>query len=114
MQSKAHAMLEAECVRCLDTFLQPLDIDFTELYAFSDRTASDLGLILPEDGKIDLVPLLREYMTLEIPISPFCRPDCKGLCPICGENMNYTTCNHDPDTIDPRLVVLKTLQQKNH
>jgi uncharacterized protein len=95
MQSKAHAMLEAVCVRCLDTFLQPLDIDFTELYAFSDRTASDLGLILPEDGKIDLVPLLREYMTLEIPISPLCRPDCKGLCPICGENMNYTTCNHD-------------------
>ena len=52
------------------------------------------GLILPEDGHIDLEPLIREYLTLEIPIQPLCKPDCKGLCVECGENLNERLCEH--------------------
>jgi uncharacterized protein len=60
-----------ECVRCLKKFSQPLDWEFTELYAFSKDSVSELGLILPESAQIDLAPLLREYALLEIPISPY-------------------------------------------
>ncbi len=108
-QVKMHAMLQTECVRCLDPFYQLLDIEFTELYAFSERFVTESELILPEDGHIDLEPLVREYMLLEIPISPLCRPDCKGLCPICGGNLNKENCNHDANTGDPRLASLKSL-----
>jgi uncharacterized protein len=93
----------------LSPFPQPLEIDFTELYAFSQRFATESELILPEDGHIDLEPLVREYMLLEIPISPLCKPDCKGLCPICGGNLNEEICNHDSDAIDLRLASLKSL-----
>jgi uncharacterized protein len=109
MQTKMHAALATECVRCLTPCPQLLEVDFTELFAFSKRSITETGLILPEDGYIDLEPLLREYMLLEVPINPLCRPDCKGLCPICGGNLNETTCDHSTSIVDPRLVALKSL-----
>ena len=109
LQVDLQAQIGLECVRCLTDFQQSLDIAFTELYAFSQRYVTDSGLLMPESGIIDLTPLLREYILLEIPISPLCRQDCKGLCPICGNNLNESTCNHEDDSGDPRLAELKKL-----
>jgi uncharacterized protein len=89
------AIIDLECVRCLETFLQPMIAVFDELYAFSERTATDSGLILPNDGYIDLQPLVREYLLIEIPISPLCKPDCLGLCTVCGANKNHSVCSHE-------------------
>jgi uncharacterized protein len=98
VQGKFQSGVTAECVRCLNEFGQPLQIDFSELYAFSSRSVSESGLILPEDGHIDLEPLVREYLLIEIPISPLCKPDCKGLCSVCGENLNEADCEHQAQT----------------
>jgi len=94
VQGKFQADLPAECVRCLTDFQQNLEIEFSELYAFNHRSTTESGLLLPEDGNIDLEPIVREYMLIEIPISPLCRTDCKGLCSICGENLNEIGCEH--------------------
>lgn len=94
VQAKFQARLAAECVRCLTEFQQPLEIDFSDLYAFTQASLTESGLLLPETGKIDLAPVVRDEMLLAVPISPICRPACKGLCPICGENLNETTCEH--------------------
>ena len=112
VQLKTKAHTPAECVRCLTDFPLELETDFSELYAFNKRSITDSGLILPEDGKIDLEPLLREYMLLEVPISPLCRPNCKGLCSECGQNLNEAACDHSAGNIDPRLEILKTLIKK--
>jgi uncharacterized protein len=109
LQIRMKAFTQLSCVRCLNDFLQNLDIDTSELYAFSKRSVTESNLILPEDGKIDIGPLLREYMLLEIPISPLCKEGCKGLCPICGEDLNLTTCNHDEGSSDERFAKLKSL-----
>lgn len=109
VRTNLEAKMTVECGRCLTHFEQPLKVDFTELYAFSPKTATDTGLLLPESGRIDLAPLVREEMFLAVPISPFCSPECKGLCPICGENLNETVCNHEDENIDPRLAILKSL-----
>ena len=77
-----------ECVRCLDDFIQPLQANFTELFAFTDRSLSESELMYPDSGLIDFSELVREYLILEIPISPVCKTDCLGLCPVCGENRN--------------------------
>lgn len=86
--------VDAECVRCLTTFKQSLETSFDELYAFNQKSLTDSGLILPEDGKIDLEALVRDYLMIEIPIRPLCRQDCRGLCPDCGANWNQETCAH--------------------
>ncbi len=99
----------AVCVRCLEPFEQALRVDFTELYAFSPKHLTEAELLFPETGVVDLAPLVREYMWLEFPIQPLCRPDCRGLCPVCGANQNQVTCNHDLREVDPRLAVLQTL-----
>jgi uncharacterized protein len=100
VQGEFGAEAELECVRCLDTFSQTLKWSFSDLYAFDKRNITDSGLLVPEDAQIDLEPLLREYALLEFPINPICKPDCNGLCPVCGENLNHTDCGHrlEPDS----------------
>jgi uncharacterized protein len=107
------AATDCECVRCLDEFFQPIKINFVELYAFTPHSQTDSGLMVPETGLLDLEPLVREEMLLAIPINPICRADCKGLCPICGGNLNETLCSHEGEEVDPRLSILKTWLNKN-
>jgi len=109
VQVKLDASRLTECVRCISECTQSLRSNFTELYAFSSNSVTDTELILPETAQINLNPLVREYMLLEVPISTLCREDCKGLCPICGENRNEVMCHHEEDTSDPRLNILRTL-----
>lgn len=94
VQGDFEGKTSAECVRCLTDFVQPLKTSFSELYAFDKRSVTDSGLILPEDANIDLEPIVREYLLIEVPISPVCKEDCKGLCSICGQNLNEELCEH--------------------
>ena len=99
------------CVRCLTDFMKSMKWSFTELYAFDKRSVTDSGLILPEDAHIDLAELIREYGLLEIPISPLCKPDCRGLCLECGQNLNEKDCGHRPAREDSPFAQLKDLLQ---
>ena len=94
VQGDFQGTIPLECVRCLDEFSQRMHWDFTELYAFKKENMTDSGLLMPEDAHIDLQPMIREYALLEVPIKPLCKPDCKGLCPECGENLNEFDCGH--------------------
>ncbi len=97
VQGKFSGAMTLECVRCLKEFSNPLNWKLTELYAFNEKSVSDSGLIVPEDAQIDAAPLIREYALLEIPINPICKPDCKGLCPVCGQDLNVADCGHRPE-----------------
>lgn len=109
VQGKFSAETKLECVRCLGEFRHPLAWAFTELYAFNKKSVSESGLLLPDDAHIDLAPLLREYAFLEIPISPLHSPDCKGLCPVCGQDLNLDDCGHRQDQDDSPFAKLKDL-----
>ena len=94
VQSTFQGQIGAECARCLQDFDLTLQTEFSDLYAFDSRSTTESDLILPDDANIDLEPLVREYLLVEEPISPLCRPDCKGLCSQCGEDLNFVTCEH--------------------
>jgi uncharacterized protein len=108
LQGKFRAEADLECVRCLETFSMPIKWTSTDLYAFDKRSISESNLLVPDDGQINLESLLREYVLLEFPINPVCKPDCKGLCPVCGENLNETDCGHHPGSVSP-FAALKDL-----
>ena len=84
------------------------------------RTALDLatGRPLPTDDEpdvgrltdhheIDLEPSVRDAILLAEPIAPLCRPDCPGLCIVCGLRLDDGDHDHPDDDIDPRLEALR-------
>jgi uncharacterized protein len=109
VQGKFSAVTILECVRCLREFNFPLNWETTELYAFNKKSVSESELLVPDDAHIDLAPLIREYALLEIPISPLHEPDCRGLCPECGEDLNIRDCGHRQELDDSPFAKLKDL-----
>lgn len=108
-QGNFRGSLPLECVRCLTDYEHFLSWDFTELFAFTRDNITESGLLMPEDGFIDFEPIVREYGLLEIPISPICTPECKGLCVVCGENLNEVDCGHKKTDEDSPFSALKDL-----
>jgi uncharacterized protein len=98
---------EAACRRCLGPARGRLDVTVRELY--QPRPESDEAFTI-EGDVLDLEPLVREAVLLELPLAPLCRPDCAGLCPECGVDRNETDCGHRPDARDPRWSALDDLR----
>jgi len=65
--------------------------------------------LLPADDVLDLEPLVRDVLLLELPAVPLCRTDCQGLCPDCGVDHNVTSCDCSTSEPDPRWAALRSL-----
>jgi uncharacterized protein len=117
-------MLELPCSRCLEPFTTLVDSAFDLRYqphahpAGSGHEAErqieedDLSTAFYDNEEIDLGQLMREQFYLALPMKPLCGEDCRGLCPICGTNLNRETCDCKRQWDDPRLAVLKTLKKE--
>jgi uncharacterized protein len=114
-------ILELPCSRCLDPFTLPVDAEFDLRYhPHVDHTASgeaereieedDLTTAFYEHEEIDLGQLMREQFCLSLPMKPLCRPECRGLCTVCGTNLNRDTCACTREWEDPRLGALRKLK----
>jgi len=122
VQAKATVPLKGQCRRCLKPVSLEEQIDLLRSYVPADQIRAqhehrggtdDAGAVDEEsyEGKeIDLKPAVREQVLLQIPGSPLCREDCKGLCPKCGKDLNEGDCGCDRAVLDPRWAVLKGLQ----
>jgi len=113
------AKIEIDCTRCLQPVVQdlkiPFDVDFVtpEFDATARETElnqSDLETAVFEGDQVDLNELVREQILLNLPEQTFCSPDCKGLCPKCGQNRNLIECNCEENETDPRWAALKDLK----
>ena len=108
-QGRIETETAAECVRCLEPFNLPLHIRFEELLTFFPTAPADKTYHVGEDGYLNLKPILHEQVLLATPLQTLCRPDCRGLCNECGQNLNEGTCHCSASTDDPRLAALKSL-----
>jgi uncharacterized protein len=95
-----------ECRRCLQPLSRQLVADVEERYA--PGGGEDAFPI--EHGRLDLAPMVREEVLLAIPDAPLCRPDCAGLCPTCGADLNAGPCGCDRAVRDERWAVLDQLR----
>jgi len=105
VQGQLEVGITGECYRCLDDVTQNVTIPVEELYAYPPTSTSEFSVL--EDAVLDLAPLLRAEVMLASTNGVLCREDCKGLCPECGTNLNYDTCDCASNAIDPRLAGLK-------
>jgi uncharacterized protein len=110
IQGELKTSLQAECNRCLDTIDIELDLPIEEIFVYPPEPDADYTVA--DDGILDLAPLVREETILQTPINVLCKPDCAGLCPECGKNLNLGPCDCNVDEIDPRLSALKELKDK--
>jgi len=106
--TSAHVSAEAvgECSRCLKAIAQSVEVDFAELFAYSDEEAFDYQV---QDDHVDLEPVVRDAVVLSLPFQPVCRPDCPGLDPETGERVEDMVDYHPREVIDPRWSALSQL-----
>jgi len=109
------ADLEAvgECVRCLREVRLPIEVDVQELFVHDASSEAgyddDEEVSLVQGDLIDLEPVLRDDVVLDLPFQPLCTPDCSGMCPTCGVRLDdHPGHHHDADT-DPRWSALGAL-----
>jgi uncharacterized protein len=98
------------CRRCAVSVSGTLRVPVRERYADEPLAASSDDDLYPiSDDTMDLGPLVRDALVLELPMAPLCRPDCAGLCPVCGADRNAGDCGCVVPR-DPRWANLDVLR----
>ena len=110
---QAQAVLEGECVRCLEVIHDDVVADLQELFAYEE---SDTAVSGDEENAsrlygdlLDLEPLLRDAVVLTLPFQPLCREDCPGLCTECGARLADDPGHQHDEPVDPRWAALQEL-----
>ncbi|MDD3852337.1 MAG: DUF177 domain-containing protein [Syntrophomonadaceae bacterium] len=116
-QIKAFGTISTEvilnCSRCLEFCIYNIKSDFAaSLIDISLQDEQDLWqdeVVFIKGGIVDFSSLIYEIILTQIPMTPLCNINCKGLCPICGIDLNHRSCQCQQDNIDPRWEKLKHL-----
>jgi len=112
------APLRGECARCLDAFTGEFVGSICELFAYpnsvTDGTTDQDEVYRLVDDLLDLLPVVRDTVVLELPMTPLCRPDCAGLCPWCGQRLDDLPAGHAHRQLDPRWSALAARADAEH
>jgi uncharacterized metal-binding protein YceD (DUF177 family) len=102
--------VEGSCARCLEPIEDRLTLPVQELYAYEGSTTeatSEEDEVRRIDGDhLDLEPLARDTVVLNLPLSPVCTEDCAGLCVDCGQRLDDLPDDHAHEITDPRWAGL--------
>ncbi len=116
---KVETNLRLQCVRCLKEFHYPLSTTFEltlqPLKEAPSEEETELGseemeLNFFEAGEIHLSEIACEQVFLEIPYQPLCQEGCKGLCTICGKDLNLSACECVKEESTSAFSALKKLK----
>jgi uncharacterized protein len=114
-----HGRFQVPCARCVEPVEIPLTAEFDLIFrpAAADADATERSITAQETeigyylkDSLLLEDVLREQVLLSLPVKTLCKPDCKGLCPRCGENRNSQPCTCDVGPSDPRWEALAGLR----
>ena len=97
------------CDRCCDLVTREFSPRFSHTVVRELVSGEDEDLIVAPEERLDLDGLLTEDILLDMPSKFLCKPDCKGLCPVCGKNRNREECSCQRQEGDPRLAALRQL-----
>jgi uncharacterized protein len=99
--------MRLSCARCLEPFDVTFEVDVQELFVREVRPGEDEYPL--HEGIVDVEPMIRDVVVTAMPFAPLCRPECLGLCPRCGANLNAGPCSCPPEA-DIRWSVLSEIQ----
>jgi len=116
VKGRIETAVAVPCARCLKEFVLPIVSEFEESlilmhYAPRDEDTellqSEMDISLLPEGGIEPGDIVEEQIWLNIPLKPLCHNGCKGLCSLCGADLNQGECGCDRQQGDPRFAVLK-------
>ena len=104
--------LAGPCFRCLTDAELPLALRLREYEATKPDGDDDLRTEYLEDDRLDLSAWAHDAIALALPDKILCRPDCAGLCPVCGKDLNTEPHTHEEEEADPRWAALQALREQ--
>jgi uncharacterized protein len=107
-----HIRLHGPCFRCLGDAVLDEDLSLREYQAESPGGVDELTTPYVKDNRLDLSAWARDGLVLALPDKILCRPDCAGLCPVCGVDLNAEPHEHEGDEQDPRWAGLAELKNR--
>jgi uncharacterized protein len=114
-QGAISSTAEMDCSRCLDRFEMPIQskiqfvIQLLEISSPQNSDDDDFVVLPKTTQEYDFSERVREAILLELPLKPLCSVSCRGLCPMCGTNLNESGCDCTPDKTDERWESLRQL-----
>jgi uncharacterized protein len=106
------ARLHGPCYRCLADAVLDLPISAREYQATNPGESEELRTPYLLDDRLDLAAWARDAVALALPDKILCRPDCAGLCPVCGRDMNTEPHTHEDEATDSRWAALENLRER--
>ncbi len=106
------ARVVGPCFRCLADARVATIVQAQEYHAASPGDSDELRTPYLVDDRLDLSAWARDAVALALPAKILCRPDCAGLCPICGKDLNAEPHEHEGDATDPRWAALADLRDR--
>jgi uncharacterized protein len=107
-----HVRLHGPCFRCLGDAVLDEDLELREYQAENPNGADELTTPYVNENRLDLSGWARDGLVLALPDKILCRPDCAGLCPVCGGDLNSEPHTHEDKETDPRWAALADLRDQ--
>ena len=109
LRARVSYVFGGRCDRCMEEFQDERELDLEHILVTSLENGDEGDFVLIDNYQLPLDELVEADLILSLPFKNLCREDCRGLCPICGKNLNQGDCGCEKDTVDPRLAILKEL-----
>jgi uncharacterized protein len=120
VEGTVESRIRLSCSRCLAEHDEPLVAGFALTYARQmpevtdeageeevELSAEEMGLTLFHGDEIDLGEAIAEQVIMALPMRPLCREECRGLCPLCGTNLNEGDCGCERPVFNAKFAALK-------
>lgn len=100
------------CTKCNEEFVSPFEVDFSERFLkLSEEEAEELDCYSYTGEVLKLNKMAEDLILLNAPLYGVCSPDCKGLCPVCGTNLNTSQCSCTAEDDSSPFAALKGLKE---
>lgn len=107
--------MNISCGRCLGKFVYAADIPYEDEWVAAGQATNEQmeTSLLYDKDEVEIQERIFEQIVLALPMKNLCSPECRGLCLVCGQNLNLDQCSCDNTQVDPRLADLAKWHQ-NH
>jgi uncharacterized protein len=122
VEGKTSTSVMLGCARCLGEYHFPIEAEFTLFFRKSrgepvdeevELGEHDLVSLSYEGDEIDFAPCISEQIIMELPYKPLCKAECRGLCPVCGADLNSGDCGCNRQPLNLKFGALKDFTVKN-